>query len=308
MKTKFKVGDRVMSWEFVGLKEMVCQKGKILDIIGDDMALVEFDNFIDGHSSCCNSIQKGKYGHCWVCKIDKLHKEGRPDQLIFRDNATILFYDGKKYVSKCCEGDTYDKEKGLLMCLAKAHGHSFMEIQEMLAGAEYQGRFASNRLDTSPLNSKFSVGDYVRITNAGTIYRTYEEWFDRYAPKLKDQYIANRYDNICDMDGYKVVAVGKHESLDRVLCAIQDEYGNVYLYDERGLKLTTIRKRKRKAKEDEWIKVTNADDRRYNNGDIMRVWGTDEDGVFAYRNGNENDSFYIYDREYTVLENYKDCN
>lgn len=60
-------------------------------------------------------------------------------KLIFRDNVTILLKNGKRYVTKCQAGDTYDREKGLLLCLAKANGYTYNDICEMLNNAEYQG-------------------------------------------------------------------------------------------------------------------------------------------------------------------------
>ena len=42
------------------------------------------------------------------------------DRVIFRDNATIVFWkSGKKTVVKCGKNDTFDKEKGLAMALFK---------------------------------------------------------------------------------------------------------------------------------------------------------------------------------------------
>ena len=41
-------------------------------------------------------------------------------QVIFNDPATIVLWeDGTKTVVKCQEGDKYDKEKGLTMCITK---------------------------------------------------------------------------------------------------------------------------------------------------------------------------------------------
>lgn len=41
-------------------------------------------------------------------------------RVIFNEPATIvLWIDGTKTIVRCQEGDTYDKEKGLLMCIAK---------------------------------------------------------------------------------------------------------------------------------------------------------------------------------------------
>ncbi len=41
-------------------------------------------------------------------------------KVIFNDPATIVIWkDGSKTVTKCCEHDIYDPEKGLAMCFAK---------------------------------------------------------------------------------------------------------------------------------------------------------------------------------------------
>lgn len=41
-------------------------------------------------------------------------------KVIFNDPATIVFWsDGTKTVVKCCEDDTFDKEKGLAMAVCK---------------------------------------------------------------------------------------------------------------------------------------------------------------------------------------------
>jgi len=42
------------------------------------------------------------------------------EKVIFHDPATIVLWkDGTKTVVKCNEGDTYSKETGLVMCIAK---------------------------------------------------------------------------------------------------------------------------------------------------------------------------------------------
>lgn len=56
-------------------------------------------------------------------------------RVIFNNPATILFINGKKYVSKAHE-ENFDEEKGLLMCLAKAQGISHLELKRMIKGAE----------------------------------------------------------------------------------------------------------------------------------------------------------------------------
>ena len=58
----------------------------------------------------------------WVKLDDGYIIDGKEniEKVIFNDPATIVFWkDGTKTVVKCQDGDTYDKEKGLAMCVAK---------------------------------------------------------------------------------------------------------------------------------------------------------------------------------------------
>lgn len=42
------------------------------------------------------------------------------ERVIFNDPATVVFWkDGTKTVSKCSEGDTFNKEHGLAMCIIR---------------------------------------------------------------------------------------------------------------------------------------------------------------------------------------------
>lgn len=94
---------------------------------------------IDGIDDSDNTLTL-KGNDCWWSfeMVEMIEKRGK-GKLIFRDNATILLKDGKRYVTKCQAGDTYDIEKGLLLCLAKANGYTYNDIYEMLNNAEYQG-------------------------------------------------------------------------------------------------------------------------------------------------------------------------
>ena len=58
-------------------------------------------------------------------------------EVIFNDPATILIVDGKKYISKAYE-EPFDKEKGLLMCLAKANGIKHSDLEKMIKSATVQ--------------------------------------------------------------------------------------------------------------------------------------------------------------------------
>lgn len=58
----------------------------------------------------------------WI-KFDKDYIIDRKEDIkkvIFNDPATIVYWkDGTKTVVKCQDGDVYDKEKGLAMCVTK---------------------------------------------------------------------------------------------------------------------------------------------------------------------------------------------
>ena len=58
-------------------------------------------------------------------------------KVIFNNPVTILYYKGKKYISKAHD-ETFDEEKGLLMCLAKANGISHLELKRILKNAQRQ--------------------------------------------------------------------------------------------------------------------------------------------------------------------------
>lgn len=59
-------------------------------------------------------------------------------EVIFNPPATILFMNGKKYVSKA-HNEAFDEEKGLLMCLAKANGITHLQLKKMIKGAKRNG-------------------------------------------------------------------------------------------------------------------------------------------------------------------------
>lgn len=82
-----------------------------------------------------------EFDYFWSPKMFELD-----EKLIFRDDVTILIKkDGKKYVTKCDKNDTYDREKGLLVVLAKANGYNYNDIQEMLKNAEIQNNKNNNK-------------------------------------------------------------------------------------------------------------------------------------------------------------------
>lgn len=78
-----------------------------------------------------NLSVKGVSDCAFIYKDDKNYK------VIYSMPATILFVGNKKFVSKAHLED-FDKEKGLLMCLAKANGISHLKLKKMIKEAEDQ--------------------------------------------------------------------------------------------------------------------------------------------------------------------------
>ena len=205
MKNEFNVGDRVKGIARWHGKDIDGKAGTIIGFSAD-IAAVEFDENIGGHN--CGGVVdglKGKVGHCWWCIKDKLERIS-PDKLIFKGNETILIKDGKEYVSKCADGDFFDKEKGLLLCLAKANGVSYEDLQKMIDGAEDKNKEAAEKAiknlaerakifieagfkalkgldnaNTKPeaenavkeVKRRAKVGEYIKIVNAGVTAATY---------------------------------------------------------------------------------------------------------------------------------------
>jgi hypothetical protein len=128
MKNGFNVGDRVK----------VNGKAGVVRHISEDAPtiLVEFDEFVHGHAGR-SSGKEYKDGHCWWYNPEAIEKIC-PDKLIFKGKETILIKDGKEYVSKCQDGDVYDKEKGVLLCLARANGVSYSDLRTMIDAASYE--------------------------------------------------------------------------------------------------------------------------------------------------------------------------
>lgn len=138
------------------------------------------------------------------------------------NKKTILKLNGKTYTCKCDGYEIIDKEKGVLLCLAKAHNYHYDDIKKLI--------------DNSKMveHSKFNVGDLVFVQDREQTYSTYRAWFKEYKSELEKKYKYNELPKI--QNQYKIVAKGKHEYENNMLYAIQDLDGNVYLINENGLK------------------------------------------------------------------------
>lgn len=156
---KFKIGDRVVAVKPVGYKGVKGVKGTVIGFLGkyiskDTLVAVKFDEDIGGHD-CSMAGASCESGYGWHCEKDKI-KKIEEEKVIFNGKATILFKDGKKFVSKCDNEDTYDKEKGLLLCIAKSAGYTYDGILRLLRTA---------KKPVKEVKRQAGKGEYIKIVN-----------------------------------------------------------------------------------------------------------------------------------------------
>ena len=151
---KFKVGDKVRV-----RKDLIpdTKYGDVYFVYSMKNMCGKIVTIKDFYSDNCNMYLK-EIGYLWSPEMLEPVKE---DKLIFNGNATILFKDGKKYVTKCDASDTYDREKGLLTVLAKANGYNYETIQEMLKNAT-----TDKDMEVREVKRKAKVGEYIKIVDA----------------------------------------------------------------------------------------------------------------------------------------------
>ena len=78
------------------------------DIFLDDVFPSNIGIIIDGLKLCEDVAISPEYVRKHIRRV------------IFNNPATVVLWkDNTKTVVKCCEGDTYDKEKGLMACIIK---------------------------------------------------------------------------------------------------------------------------------------------------------------------------------------------
>lgn len=90
--------------------------------------------------------------HHYKKYLKSANKEGS-SPVTFEDNKTTLTINGKKYTAVCDPADTFDREKGVLLCIAKANGYTYDDIQNMCAIDQVR-----------EVRRKARVGEYIKLT------------------------------------------------------------------------------------------------------------------------------------------------
>ena len=126
---KYKVGDKVRirkdlsigcEYDNIGFVSTMARfRGKVVTIA---------DTLGGGYE-----IQEDRRQHYWTDKMIKCKAE----RVIFKGNKTTLKTEsGKEIISKCSENDKFDKEKGVLMCIAKKAGYEYQDIKNLIENSE----------------------------------------------------------------------------------------------------------------------------------------------------------------------------
>lgn len=147
----------------------------------------------DNHTEFSGSLVSIGEPDC--CKPSKvffdLFKSPEPSikKVIFNDPATVVMWsDGTKTVVKCQPGDTYSKETGLALCIAKKYlGNKgdFNEVFKKWIPEETEPVVEIPVDVVSPWEIK--VGDKVRVVNCGEHYPSFKSWVFDHVTDLDDQ-------------------------------------------------------------------------------------------------------------------------
>ena len=97
-------------------------------------------------------LDNGILTQCVLVKHWKeyIRTQSQPSAVI-NGNKTTLNINGRSYSVTCHEDDVFDAEKGVLLCLAKAHGYSYKDILAMLPKQK-------------EIRRRAKVGEYIKLT------------------------------------------------------------------------------------------------------------------------------------------------
>ena len=96
-------------------------------IVGGQTYAIRFDNRVetlpfDGERVCTTRLKADIIPECLSINVGKTRRPHLPEPktVIFHPPATIVYWeDGEKTIVKCMDGDEFNPEVGLAMCLAK---------------------------------------------------------------------------------------------------------------------------------------------------------------------------------------------
>lgn len=159
-------------------------------------------------------------------KVDKSKsKKIQPTiEFDFGARITTLKLDKAEIKVKAHEDDTFDEEKGVLLCIAKLYGYSYEDIKKLVKNA------------TEKVAYKYPLDTIVKVTDVGETYSTYESFVKKYANKEIKNYRLCDHPNTKEI--YIVVARGMHEDIELIktpIYVIKNIRGQIFVISEDGI-------------------------------------------------------------------------
>lgn len=121
----------------------------------------------------------------------KINNKVKPNiKVSFNKNETKVTINGKTYSAKCHPEDTFDKEKGVLLCLAQAQGISYKKLTQLIP------RASKPIVLTNELKMK-NMTSFVKIIHPSIA-------------RNKEDYVKNSILPVYKVDNDRVVRYGKN--------------------------------------------------------------------------------------------------
>ena len=153
--------------------------------------------------------------------------------VIFNDPATIVIWlDGSTTVVKCQPGDTYSKETGLAMCIAKKYFGNTGNYNEI-----FKKWIPDEVKAVKPTTDGFTIGDKVRVIDTRCVYSSYTEWLYTHVTDpldVRKWYDAKPIRNN-DIGVIKYIAPHGKPHSPNVYIAYIDVNGSGYMISTKGL-------------------------------------------------------------------------
>ena len=158
--------------------------------------------------------------------------------VIFNNPATVVIWnDGTKTVVTCHPGDTYSKETGLALCIAKkflGNKGNFNEIFKKWIPEE------AEPVEEDVKSTTLKIGDKVRIVDIGLHYSIYDTWVKQNVPNLLERRKWMKYGRYPRTGDTGVIkAIGPHLTRDPMLCYVVNSDGYAWVMDIRGVEKVT---------------------------------------------------------------------
>lgn len=179
----------------------------------------------------------------YLAGMSKIARDPDIKNVYFNDPVTVVIWaDGSKTIVRCQPGDTYSKETGLALCIAKKYlGNkgNFNEVFKKWIPEETEPVEEVEEVEIGSGNlSRFGnigLGDKVRVVRSGQTYTSYRDWVKLHVKKPSDA--AKWYAEALPRDGDIGVVkyLANHECVNDGVLAYIEIDKKCYVINVRGL-------------------------------------------------------------------------